>query len=412
MVVGAFGSGLTIGQWARDAFMSSTQYKHVMRVGEDYDQNMNGWMPQAIYYGNGGELARGGWNSIWMEHGERKEDTFGDDSRRMTKIELHGSSWSVCSVYSEFHESDGTAPIVIAGEVLRECGAPWYASQVSERFNGVWEPRDCAWIDQCDDAWDQDACRWEAWGGYWMDDLDYFRNIRDGGGGNPDEACSKIHRFEVNWRKRELDGAASSSGSDRVNGTSPWGRLPHDVIYTKRPLALRLCDSDTSRGQSVVSTAEGLFCDMTEHVLYPICQSGMIDSCFDVETDDLRSASSGDALESRAVNVKHFNPSSTSLDADDESEHHVKRSRAADSLVGNGRTHFFSADDEDSECLTADQIDGDNYTGPVTASPAPFARISNGIIVNPSSEADSQVILNCPADYSPKKRYIRGRPVA
>lgn len=405
-VLGIISGIITITQFFEGLSPDRQHYKHRIRVGQA-DDTSDGWMPQSIFYDvYGNEIAKSPWQGTWVDVGRWHEEEFGDDSLQVGQIEVHNGNNAVCFVWHEWYDNDGSDPIILLGETAQWCGAPWYYSDISVHL-GNEEPqkyRNCAWIDQCNNGGPN--CRDNAWGGYGMYDALYWRNIKNGFG-DANDVCNQLTRFEVTW-KRDLDHSA--------NATAPIGqsyidRVAHDLIYTERKIAAEACQSASSRGQSLVSTAQGLFCDMTEHVLYPICQPGMTDACFDVETDDLR-VQHADSLQSRDVGAMHFNPSTVKLDAD-QSGHVAKRSRAADTLVGNGRTHFYTAgvNADESDCLTADQIDGDNYTGPVTDSPAPFARISNGIIVNPAAD-DSQVIVNCPADYSPKKRYIRGRPVA
>ena len=54
--------------------------------------------------------------------------------------------------------------------------------------------------------------------------------------------------------------------------------------------AKKLCESHTSAGPDFVSTIESLFCDMSEKILWPLCDSKTVDSCFDLEAKELRMA--------------------------------------------------------------------------------------------------------------------------
>jgi hypothetical protein len=53
--------------------------------------------------------------------------------------------------------------------------------------------------------------------------------------------------------------------------------------------AVGLCQSATSRGSDLVSTAEGLFCDMDSKTLYPLCSKTIGAECFDLNLYQIRS---------------------------------------------------------------------------------------------------------------------------
>lgn len=56
--------------------------------------------------------------------------------------------------------------------------------------------------------------------------------------------------------------------------------------------AVELCESLTSLGPDMVSTIEGMFCDMSEKQLWPVCSDGSASYCFDMATESVRGRSS------------------------------------------------------------------------------------------------------------------------
>ncbi|KAF8243593.1 hypothetical protein K440DRAFT_656168 [Wilcoxina mikolae CBS 423.85] len=52
--------------------------------------------------------------------------------------------------------------------------------------------------------------------------------------------------------------------------------------------AAELCNSQTSLGPDFVSHQEGLFCDMSEKKLWPLCSQAHKHACFDPETSEMR----------------------------------------------------------------------------------------------------------------------------
>lgn len=52
--------------------------------------------------------------------------------------------------------------------------------------------------------------------------------------------------------------------------------------------AKELCESETSAGPDFVSTVEGLFCSMSDKVLWPLCSNSVRDHCFDLDKRSMR----------------------------------------------------------------------------------------------------------------------------
>jgi len=82
-------------------------------------------------------------------------------------------------------------------------------------------------------------------------------------------------------------------------------RNPHvnRLIVTAVPShsARQVCESTTSWGPDVVSTSEGLFCDMTsgKKTLYPVCSGGVQNNCFDLPNKTLNLSDGLKAIKAR-----------------------------------------------------------------------------------------------------------------
>ncbi|KAH6611650.1 hypothetical protein C7974DRAFT_419110 [Boeremia exigua] len=73
--------------------------------------------------------------------------------------------------------------------------------------------------------------------------------------------------------------------------------------------ARELCRSETSLGPDFVSVYEGLFCDMSEKELWPLCDEMHLTGCFDVESNSMvaGSLSRRDEASGRHVPEKEYN---------------------------------------------------------------------------------------------------------
>ena len=80
-----------------------------------------------------------------------------------------------------------------------------------------------------------------------------------------------------------LTGAAKSSHQSKRSAE----RLI--ISSSDQHSAIGLCESATSRGSDLVSTAEGLFCDMQSKALHPLCSKIIGVDCFDLGLYQLRS---------------------------------------------------------------------------------------------------------------------------
>jgi hypothetical protein len=82
--------------------------------------------------------------------------------------------------------------------------------------------------------------------------------------------------------KRSMSSANNSSLDGSIN------RPGHVIISDyKAHSASEVCGSETSRGPSFVSTQEGIYCDMSTKISYPLCSPTVTNGCFDVDTMEL-----------------------------------------------------------------------------------------------------------------------------
>jgi len=77
------------------------------------------------------------------------------------------------------------------------------------------------------------------------------------------------------------------------NTTKPVPFMPHRLITSKHPShsAIKLCKSKTSKGPDFVSYHEGVFCDMCEKEVWPLCSESLKGGCFDVLKGTMRPGS-------------------------------------------------------------------------------------------------------------------------
>lgn len=87
--------------------------------------------------------------------------------------------------------------------------------------------------------------------------------------------------------KRSARSKRSSSIS--ISGIQPLhDRLVVSNVTCPTHSARLLCESQTSAGPDFVSLPEGLFCDMGDKILWPLCEYAGQDSCFDLDSQTTR----------------------------------------------------------------------------------------------------------------------------
>lgn len=226
------------------------------------------------------------------------------------------------------------------GDVGMKCGAPWYPSSLAIPGTNPEARPACVWIDQ-------DASKGHLNHGITIHMPDFTGDgLANEYNNNTDAMCKSLPRFSM-WTTRTphmtlpvyhppLEYNADGSDKDiqlvldpkmmQSEATSPQDPtgtalgvgagasaleagpivIPSPTRRRARrrvfqPLADQLvvsdiachsakevCESDTSAGPDFVSTVEGLFCDMSEKILWPLCSESLTDSCFDLELRGIR----------------------------------------------------------------------------------------------------------------------------
>ncbi|KAF2461011.1 hypothetical protein BDY21DRAFT_418919 [Lineolata rhizophorae] len=109
---------------------------------------------------------------------------------------------------------------------------------------------------------------------------------------------------------RGIDGVAESQDQHEQQQPHAFSRrsesLAGRLIISNSTAhgATELCESGSSYGPDFVSLAEGQFCDMETHTLYPLCEDNSATSCFDVDSRDLRPADLGSVVARSSFVVK------------------------------------------------------------------------------------------------------------
>jgi len=103
--------------------------------------------------------------------------------------------------------------------------------------------------------------------------------------------------------KRDMSPPTNSTTDGSIN-------MPGHVIISDymAHLASEVCESETSRGPSFVSTQEGVYCDMSTKTSYPLCSATVTNGCFDLDTKELVGKSRRHArdLEAREVHKRYL----------------------------------------------------------------------------------------------------------
>ncbi|KAK5074994.1 hypothetical protein LTR64_001199 [Lithohypha guttulata] len=232
------------------------------------------------------------------------------------------------------------------GDVGMKCGAPWYPSNLVIEGSGPQARPACVWIDQ-------DGSNNHPHTGMTMH-LPSFTGAGEGlaqeYNDNIDTLCKSLPRFSM-WTTRSVHMTLpvyykdqlqyNDDGSDKdldkiLNPKMMQSQTtaPNDPTGTKlgvadgpsallggpivelgpskrrrarrsplQPLhdhlvvsnvtshsAREVCESRTSAGPDFVGVVEGLFCDMAEKILWPLCDAGIYTDCFDLESKILRSS--------------------------------------------------------------------------------------------------------------------------
>ncbi|MCJ1367919.1 hypothetical protein MMC16_007055 [Acarospora aff. strigata] len=214
---------------------------------------------------------------------------------------------AICVTF--IYVSDNRAQWAWYGDLGWKCGADWYPSN-QKVGSGTYTPK-CVWIDKNHSK----GIRSQGLSLHMPDFSSteaMFQQYID----NPDTLCKSTPRMKM-WGEIWPDSSIPTFQPPLKYTATGADEDPHRVIdKTKRqdPKAFRqpkrensnnrpghlvlsnieghsakeLCESETSLGADFVSTAEGVYCDMTAKQQWPLCSDSITTSCFDLNRKTMR----------------------------------------------------------------------------------------------------------------------------
>lgn len=283
--------GLTaasIGQTAIDGLGNSESdgnYRYRMRIGQSVEVgDQDGWAPEVKYFDAAyDEIARSSYETHWVNDGALHSEQFGDDTRQIYEADLIAGDNAICAAWFDFWDADATAPVLVLGGNILRCGGYWSPTRTFLRDeDGAAQPElDCVWLNRgyngCNVYGNEDSIYGFALPGYYP----YWIGI-SAGQGNPDEVCDHVRVFNSYACKRdEEDQGGDLQGDAPIYDDPLWTSLAKEVITSGRDIARVYCEHDRSRGRSILSLQERLFCDMRTRTLRPLCEDLASPGCYE-----------------------------------------------------------------------------------------------------------------------------------
>ena len=315
---------------------------------------------------------------FWSEFGS-------DGLPQLGKVEVKPDGEDVCVAWLSVQDKNAGEKAVVLGEDMKQCGAAWYPSNVWLAIDGDGgRPVDCAWIsagrDHC-----QDESQLGKWHGFTIRD---FTSWASSGSSAEHEACSQL----VPPMTKQCH---TQPGNDM---TSP--AIFYTLTKTSRALARRVCNDPTSYGPSLLSTSEGLLCDMRTRTLRPLCSNGVVPGCYPDKVGDV---------------VDHeddFSPSTINLDID----HHGQSSRLlrrAEVDTPGARVNYAESHQCSNCCVGApSDLDGQpnanvtHYWGYGVDQPTLYQNVSGGIYISQGA-GNSIYVAGCRSTIETNKYIYR-----
>lgn len=227
-----------------------------------------------------GFVADGSVGSIDVQH---------DNQNAYTLFSANADAVCVAWVTVENTADRGGTRYAVSGDVGRACGATWYASGMAPTQDRDYEPA-CFWLDADGDQPQTGfQVRWPAFAGAAWDPQDR-RGARD-----PARLCNGVDfglRYEPDPRTVRYYTKGGGQLGPRLADPGPYVNLTTTTTTTmmrsprRRPLwmslelvvrngpgnsARALCESPMSLGPDFVHIQEGLFCDVAQKKLFPLC---------------------------------------------------------------------------------------------------------------------------------------------
>ncbi|RMZ80970.1 hypothetical protein DV738_g2340, partial [Chaetothyriales sp. CBS 135597] len=233
-----------------------------------------------------------------VEHGKLAEVKLDHEYQGVYSLfSANGDAVCIAWVSATWGAEQGGQQYMVLGDMGYYCGATWYYSGM---FHGAErsqkdEPK-CFWIDK---NGDQPTTGFQV---YWPAfSPEAIRDPQNTEERSPYRKCNDVDfgvRTEpdpstINYRVPSRVMRRSPAGVSRNMG----GRRGHRnkamesqlVVGDNDGLSARfLCESSTSLGPDLLNVKEGLFCDMGDKRLYPVCGGDLQADCFDIDSKAIK----------------------------------------------------------------------------------------------------------------------------
>ncbi|KAK4219561.1 hypothetical protein QBC37DRAFT_409208 [Rhypophila decipiens] len=219
-------------------------------------------------YNNNGEFLSASPDNVGVDDGSYSDVTLAQQNTQQAPyVQIRvGDGEIVCLAYVSVTFSDGQKR-AWDGTWAQPLGLDWYYSGilVSENDQNTGE---CIWMDE------------------FVGTIFIYMPAFTGAGEDPNPDIS-AYTGERGFRAYTFNDAvgeiALPTGQRKKRAVK---QADTRLVITDRPdhSAVRLCESSNSRGPSLVSLAEGMFCNMATRELLPLCVGDLTEDCFDVST--------------------------------------------------------------------------------------------------------------------------------
>ncbi|KAM0424810.1 hypothetical protein ACHAPT_009866 [Fusarium lateritium] len=303
-VIGVVSGLLGILQFGIDNFSEEPGDGSTFKIAVGLDgtkglNNAGGDLPDVrVWNGNGefvgmnadqGKVDDGNLGEVHVDH---------ENQGVYTLFSANDDAICIAWVTTSWSEDRGGQHYAVNGDMGYECGATWYYSGMYYNSNEdpfKMDPKKqpkCFWIDKDGDHPTTGfQVRWPAFSKGEID-LDGPDEKRD-----PKKWCDNISfglrtesdprgiKYWTNNKKRSPVPERKRHRHYRRNKAMESQLIVSDVEGFS---AQFLCESSTSVGPDLVNLKEGLFCDMGDKQLYPLCSAQLRDDCFDFDSKTLR----------------------------------------------------------------------------------------------------------------------------
>ncbi|KAM7188280.1 hypothetical protein V8F33_010717 [Rhypophila sp. PSN 637] len=218
-------------------------------------------------YNNNGEFLSASPDNIGVDDGSYSDVTLAQQNTQQAPyVQVRvGDGENACVAYVSVTFSDGQKR-AWDGTWAEPFGLDWY-------YSGIFVSENDQHTGEC----------------IWMDDIVgtifIYMPAFTGAGEDPNPDIS-AYTGDRGFRAYTFNDAEGEIPLPRAQKKRSVRKADTRLVITDRPdhSAVRLCESSNSRGPSLVSLAEGMFCNMATRELLPICAGELTEGCFDNST--------------------------------------------------------------------------------------------------------------------------------